>query len=360
MLAPLVLVACTLLGACKNDVEPTRSAVSSSPRAATPTPPVVIDGSSTVLPISESVLAMYAPHLVGDIEIEGHGTSAGFKNFCRKRTDINGASRPISLPEMKLCKQNSVEFIELPVAFDGVAVVASQKNTFIRSLTVAQLKKLWEPAAEGVILRWRDLDPTLPDERIELAGPGLDSGTFDFFTKAVVGEEHSSRSDYKASEDDEELVEFVAERANALGYFGLAYYTKNEKRLRIVPIDDNNDKNGDGAVEPNAETINDGTYQPLARPLFIYVNRNGAERREVRDFVSFYLRAARLVAPDVGYVGLPTRAFELASKRFAERQTGSVFDGKPIIGLTVEELLSAEIVEVPGNQAHAEGTRTNR
>jgi phosphate transport system substrate-binding protein len=297
-----------------------------------------------VLPISEAVLALYASRLVTDIEIASSGTGGGFQKFCQKQTAITGASRPITATEMKFCESNDVEYIELPVAFDGIAVVVHHHNTFMKSMTVQELKKLWETTAEGNLMQWNDLRAGLPDERIFLAGPGLKSGTFDFFTRAVIGAEHASRSDYKASEDDRELVEFVAKTPGALGYFGLAYYTQNRARLRAVAIDDGVPNNGDGAIAPNPETVANATYQPLSRPVFLYVNASDAQRAEVRDFVEFYLRAARLVAPDVGYVALPDSAFKLAQTRLEQNKTGSIFDGEPILGLTIEELMQAETV----------------
>jgi len=313
--------------------------------SATPTPEpaaVLVDGSSTVLPISKSVLALYASRLVTDIRIEGAGTGAGFQKFCAGKTAINGASRPITATEMKLCNDNNVEYIELPIAFDGVAVVVGKANDFIESMTVDELEKLWEAAAEGNILEWSDLRKGLPETPIKLAGPGLESGTFDFFTTAVIGGEHASRSDYKASEDDQVLVDYVATTPGALAYFGLAYYAKNKDRLRAIAIDDGQVENGKAPVLPSPETVADGSYQPLSRPLFFYVSQKDAERAEVRDFVEFYLRAARLVAPDVGYVALPESSFKLAQERFEKRQTGTIFEGAPIIGLTIEELMTAE------------------
>jgi phosphate transport system substrate-binding protein len=330
--------------ACQSARESTPTRQIASAVAPSGPKPVLIDGSSTVLPISESVRALYAPRLVSDVKITSSGTGGGFKKFCRRQTQINGASRPITATEAKLCRTHGVSYIELPVAFDGLAVVVHQDNPFLESMTVEQLKKLWEPAAEGNVMRWKDLDPRLPDASIHLAGPGLDSGTFDFFTSAVVGSEHASRSDYKASENDHELVDFVANTPGALGYFGLAYYAKNRDRLGLVAIDDGNPDNGKGAIDPSPETVVNGTYQPLSRPVFIYVNAVDAERAEVSDFVEFYLRAARLLAPDVGYVALPESVFKLAQQRFKERKTGSIFDGQASVGLTIEELMTAETV----------------
>lgn len=348
------LTSCGLAAAagCQSPPEKTQSTRLESAIPSPQPAPVLVDGSSTVLPISKSVLALYASRLVTDIRIEGTGTGVGFKKFCQGKTAINGASRPITSTEMKLCADHEVEYMELPIAFDGVAVVVGKESDFIESMTVAELKKLWEAPAENTLLHWSALRKGLPDTPLRLAGPGLESGTFDFFTTAVIGGEHASRSDYKASENDQELVDYVAATPGALGYFGLAYYTKNKDRLRAIAIDDGHDENGKGPVAPSPETIADGTYQPLSRPLFFYVSKKEAERTEVRDFVEFYLRAARLVAPDVGYVALPESSFKLAQERFEKRQTGTIFEGAPIVGLTIEDLMTAETLAAREGETH--------
>jgi phosphate transport system substrate-binding protein len=228
---------------------------------------VLVDGSSTVLPISEAILALYASRLVTDITIASSGTSGGFQKFCQAEIAIAGASRPITAAEMKFCQSNGVQCIELPVAFDGIAVVVDKNNEHVKALSVKELQRLWEPKAEGSLVQCSDLRAGLPKQRFQLAGPGLQSGTFDFFARAVVGSEHASRSDYKASEDDRELVDFVASTPGALGYFGLAYYAKNRDRLQAVAIDDGVAENGDGAIEPSPETVANGTYHRLSRPV---------------------------------------------------------------------------------------------
>lgn len=310
-------------------------------------PEVLVDGSSTVGPISRAVLDLYASELVTDVRLETSGTGGGFKKFCRKQTAINGASRPISPTEAKLCEDNGVAFVELPVAFDGIAVVVPRTNDWAQSITVAELKKIWQPSSEGSVETWKDVRSSFPAEPLTLIGPGLESGTFDFFTQAIVGQEGESRSDYVASEIDAEIADKVASAPGGLGYFGLAHATRNAARLRIVPIDDGDDENGKGAVAPSRETVTDGTYQPLSRPVFLYVSVKEAERREVADFVAFYLRSARLVAPDVGYVPLPPRVFELARERFAKRIVGTVFsEGRSLVGVTITDLLEAETVSV--------------
>ncbi len=342
-LAGVVLL--LVLGCAKEAPEKAQEPAVAKP--APPPAPILVDGSSTVGPINRAVLDLYAANLVTDIQLEISGTGGGFKKFCRKQTSINAASRPISSSETKLCDDNGVSFIELPVAFDGVAVAVPRSNTWLKSLTVAELKKMWQPSAEGSVQSWKAVRSSFPDEPLQLFGPGLDSGTFDFFTQAIVGQEGSSRSDYVASEDDNKLVGQLEAHKGGIGYFGLAYYAKNSQALRLVPIDDGVAGNGDGPIEPTRETVADGTYVPLSRPLLLYVSVKEAERKEVADFVAFYLRAARLVAPDVGYVALPRRIFELAQARLAAHKTGSVFSGEhAVVGLTIADLLEAESVAV--------------
>lgn len=310
-------------------------------------PPILVDGSSTVHPISEGVLALYASRLVTDVDLKFSGTGGGFKLFCRGKTDINSASRPISPTEIELCKASGVEFIELPVAFDGVVVVVAKDNDFVQDLGVSELKKLFAPEAQGTVTSWKQVRSSFPDHPIELYGPGLDSGTFDFFTSAILGESGKSRADYKASEDDEELANLIARSPSALGYFGLSHYLKNRDRLRAVAIDDEVADNGKAPVAPSLATVQSGEYQPLARPLFLYVSTKSALRAEVADFVSFYLRSARLVAPDVGSVGLSPDLLDLSVKRFDKRVTGPVFGGlSDVIGLSLADLMQAETVAV--------------
>jgi phosphate transport system substrate-binding protein len=306
-------------------------------------PPILMDGSSTVHPISEGVLALYASRLVTDVDLKFSGTGGGFKLFCRGKTDVNSASRPISPTEIELCKASGVDFIELPVAFDGVVVVVAKENDFVQNLRVSDLKKLFSPEAQGTLTSWEQLRGSFPDKPIELYGPGLDSGTFDFFTSAILGESGKSRADYKASEDDEELANLVAKSPSALGYFGLSHYLKNRDRLRAVAIDDEVAENGKEPVGPSLATVQSGEYQPLARPLFLYVSTKSAQRPEVADFVNFYLRSARLVAPDVGSVGLSPDLLDLSVKRFDRRVTGPVFGGlSDVIGLSLADLMQAE------------------
>lgn len=300
---------------------------------------IQIDGSSTVYLITEAVAEEFQkvnPDIKVVVGISGSG--GGFKKFTRGETDISDASRPIKSSEIEVAKANGIEYIELPVAFDAIAVVVNRENEWINSITVEELKKLWEPEAQGKVTRWSDIRPEWPKEKINLFGPGVDSGTFEYFTEAVVGEAGKSRGDYIASEDDNVLVQGVSQDKYALGYFGLAYYVENQDVLKTVAID-----NGNGPVEPLPENVINNTYQPLARPLFIYVNKKSAEKEEVERFVNFYLENASTLANEVGYVPLPDSAYELAKRRFDERKVGSVFGGKGATpGVSIEEILQRE------------------
>jgi len=306
---------------------------------------ILIDGSSTVYPITEAMAEEFQKaHPKARVTVGISGTGGGFKKFCAGETDISDASRPIKPSEAELCRQNGVEYIELPVAYDGIAVMVNPQNNWVDSLTVEELKKMWEPAAQGKITRWNQIRPEWPDKELHLFGPGVDSGTYDYFTEAIVGEEGASRGDFQASEDDNVLVQGIASDPLALGFFGLAYYEENQDRLKLVPIDDGNPENGDGPILPTQETVRDGTYQPLSRPIFIYVNRKAAERPEVEAFVRFYLdpENAKTLVREVGYIPLPDEVYGLALERFEKRVTGSVFAGGSQVGVTLEELLSAE------------------
>jgi phosphate transport system substrate-binding protein len=291
---------------------------------------IKIDGSSTVFPITEAVAEEFQKANNGIKVMVGiSGTGGGFKRFARGETDISDASRPIKPKEVDLAKENGIEYIELPVAYDGLSVMVNPKNTWVDYLTVNELKKLWQPEAQGVITKWSQIREGFPDKEIRLFGPGTDSGTFDYFTEAICGKSAASRGDYTASEDDNVLVEGIASDLQALGYFGLAYYEQNKDKLKIVPIDDENDANGKGPIEPSSQSVMDSTYQPLARPIFIYVSAKAAKKEEVQKFVEFYLKNAPELVAEVGYIPLPKEAYEAALERFNKRITGSVFGGKP-------------------------------
>jgi phosphate transport system substrate-binding protein len=303
---------------------------------------IAIDGSSTVFPITEAVAEEFQKESSAKVTIGVSGTGGGFKKFCAGEIAIAGASRPIKPSEEQACAASKIEFIELPVAYDGLAVITNPKNTWAKTLTVGELKKLWEPEAQGKITKWSQIRTGFPDKEIHLFGPGVDSGTYDYFTKAVVGEEHHSRGDYTSSEDDNVLVQGVSRDVGGLGFFGLAYYEENKDKLSLVGIDDGNAENGKGPILPSALTVRDGTYQPLARPIFIYVSKAASARSEVKAFVDFYLTKGEQLVKDARYVPLPAKAYELAHKRFNSTKTGSVFAGGSQIGVTVEALLARE------------------
>jgi phosphate transport system substrate-binding protein len=304
---------------------------------------IKIDGSSTVYPISEAVAEEFGKKSKVRVTVGISGTGGGFKKFCNGETDISDASRPIKLSEVELCLDNKIEYIELPVAFDGLAVMVSPKNDWATSMTVAELKKLWAPEAQGKITRWSQIRAGWPDKEIHLYGAGVDSGTYDYFTEAIVGKEHSSRGDFTASEDDNVLVQGIANDPLALGFFGVAYYEHNKERLKLVAIDDENPTNGDGPILPEFDNVKNATYQPLSRPIFIYVNKKALDRPEIAEFIKFYLTAGRPLVKEVGYIPLPDTVYELALKRVQTRTVGSVFGGKGSkVGVTLESLLAAE------------------
>ncbi|MDP2724835.1 MAG: PstS family phosphate ABC transporter substrate-binding protein, partial [Syntrophales bacterium] len=267
------------------------------------------------------------------------GTGGGFKKFCRGETDISDASRPILQKEIEACKAQNIEYIELPVAYDGLAVLVNPKNDWVKSLTVADLKKMWEPAAQGKIMTWKDVRPEWPDSKLKLFGPGSDSGTFDYFTEAINGKSKASRGDFSASEDDNVLVQGIAGDRYAMGYFGLAYYEENKKKLKVVPIVN---PATNKAIIPSLQTVMDGTYDPLSRPLFIYVSKKALDKPEVKEFVDYYLKHAPKLTAQVKYVPLPANAYKLATKRLAKQKTGSMFGGKESVGMKIEELMKLE------------------
>ncbi len=302
---------------------------------------VKIDGSSTVYPITEAVAEEFQKSKKNAIKVTVgiSGTGGGFKKFCRGETDISDASRPILQKEMDICAQAGIKYVELPVAFDALTVVINPKNTWIKELKVEELKAMWEPGAQAKITRWNQVNPAWPDAPLKLFGPGADSGTFDYFTDAINGKEKASRGDYTASEDDNVLVQGVSRDVNAIGYFGMAYYAENKDKLKAAPIVN---KGSTKAVLPSLETVMDGTYQPLARPIFIYVSSKGMERPEVREFVEFYLTHATKLTKEVGYVPLAKAHYDQALKNFKAKKLGTGFGGKAEVGVKVEELLVRE------------------
>jgi phosphate transport system substrate-binding protein len=302
---------------------------------------VKIDGSSTVYPVTEAVAEEFQKAERGKVKVTVgiSGTGGGFKKFCRGETDISNASRPILAAEMKACQQAGIKYIELPVAYDALSVVVNPKNDWVKSFTVEQLKLIWQPEAQGRLTHWNQVDPKWPNHKIGLYGAGADSGTFDYFTEAIVGKAKSSRGDYTASEDDNVLVQGVARDKYALGYFGYAYYVENRDKLKAVPIV--NPKTGQ-PVMPSLETVMNGTYQPLSRPIFIYVNEKSADRPEVKAFVEFYLQNATKLVKEVGYIPLTDKHYQLALKNFQRKKLGTAFGGHAEVGLLIDELLARE------------------
>ena len=301
---------------------------------------VKVDGSSTVFPITEAVAEEFQKAKKQQVKVTVgiSGTGGGFKKFCRGETDISDASRPILKAEMADCAKAGIEYYELPVAFDALTVVINPKNSFIKQLTVAEMKKMWEPAAQGKVTRWNQVNAQWPDQPMKLFGPGADSGTFDYFTEAVVGKAKSSRGDFTASEDDNVLVQGVSRDVNGLGYFGFAYYVENKDKLKAVPIV--NDKGQ--AVAPSMEAVEKGTYAPLSRPIFIYVNAKSLGKPEVREFVEYYMKNGASLTREVKYVPLPEAAYKAALEHVQKGKKGTVFGGAAEVGVTIEELLRRE------------------
>jgi phosphate transport system substrate-binding protein len=302
---------------------------------------ITIDGSSTVYPITEAVAEEFQkvqPQVRVTVGLSG--TGGGFQKLCRGEIEIGGASRPVRPPELQACTTGGVPFLELPVAYDGLAVVVNPKNTWVDHLTVAELRRLWEPAAEGKVMRWSQVRAGWPDREVRLFGPGVDSGTFDYFTDAINGKEKASRGDYTSSEDDNVLVQGVAGDQDALGYFGYAYFEENQGRLKLVPVDDQNDDNGKGPIAPSPEAVRGGTYRPLSRPLFIYVSEAALGRPEVKAFVDFYLESGSRLTREVGYVPLTDRERELVAQRYAAGRTGTLFGTPGASSMPLEQLLS--------------------
>ena len=296
---------------------------------------VKIDGSSTVYPITEGIAEDFQKETKIKVTVGISGTGGGFKKFCRGDIDIQNASRPILEKEMEDCKKAGIEYVELPVAFDALTVVVSPRNNFVTQLTVEELKRMWEPAAQGKITHWNQINPAFPKTQIKLYGAGSDSGTFDYFTEAIVGKAKSSRGDYTASEDDNVLVQGVSTEAGGIAYFGYAYFAENQKRVRAVSI-----VNKDGkAIMPSEKSVMDGTYNPLSRPIMIYVNVKSLEKIEVLRFLQFYMTNVSTIAKEVKYVPLPKQVYENNQNMILMKRTGTIFGGHNEVGITVEEMI---------------------
>jgi phosphate transport system substrate-binding protein len=304
-----------------------------------PTTVVKVDGSSTVFPITEAVAEEFQKETRGSVRVTVgiSGTGGGFKKFCRGESDVQDASRPISSGEMEACRASGVQYYELPIAFDALTIAVSPQSSWVESITIEELKHMWDPSAQGRVVKWNQIRSSWPDQPLKLFGAGSDSGTFDYFTEAVVGKAKASRGDYTASEDDNTLVQGIANDKHALGYIPYAYYEPNKKRLKAVAVD-----GGHGPVLPSRDTVENGAYQPLSRPLFIYVNAKSAGKSEVKRFVDFYLAQAPILVPQVKYVPLPRGAYELAVAHFKNGKLGTAFQGVSTVGLKIEDLLQRE------------------
>ena len=301
---------------------------------------IQVDGSSTVFPVTEAVAEEFQKAKKGKMKVTVgiSGTGGGFKKFCRGETDISDASRPILKQEMEACKASGIEYIELPVAFDALTVIVNPKNDWAASMTVAELKKIWEPEAQGKITNWNQIRANWPNAPLKLFGAGADSGTFDYFTEAIVGKAKASRGDFTASEDDNVLVQGVANDRNALGFFGFAYYAENKSKLKAVAVDSGKG----GAVAPSEKTVLDGTYQPLSRPIYIYISKKAANKPEVKEFVEFYLKSAPDLVKQVKYVPLPEKVYALGASRFKSGKVGTAFAGHADVGVTIDDLMKRE------------------
>lgn len=297
---------------------------------------IKIDGSSTVYPITEAVAEEFQIAQKIKVTVGESGTGGGFKKFCRGETDISNASRPISQKEIDACKDAGIQFIELPVAFDGLTVVVNDKNNWAKSISVDELKKIWGPGSS--VKNWKDINPAYPDKKLSLYGPGTASGTFDYFSEAINGKAKSHRTDYTPSEDDNVLVQGVSGNEGGMAYFGLAYYEENKDKLRALPI---SAKAGAAAVMPSFDSVKNGTYIPLSRPLFIYVNATAAAfKPEVKAFVNFYLDNAPALVKEVKYVPLPAEDYAAVKTHFKAMKPGTGFGGKSEVGIKITDLLS--------------------
>jgi phosphate transport system substrate-binding protein len=302
---------------------------------------VKIDGSSTVYPITEAVAEEFQKAKRGAIKVTVgiSGTGGGFKKFCRGETDISNASRPITRKEMEDCKTAGVTYLEMPIAYDALTVVINPKNTWAKTMTVAELKKMWEPAAQGKVKNWNQINPAFPNAPLKLFGAGADSGTFEYFTEAIVGKSKASRGDFTASEDDNVLVTGVSRDVNGIGYFGYAYYEANRGKLAAVSIVASD---GKPAVAPSEQSVENGTYQPLSRPIFIYVNAKSASKPEIKEFIEYFNKNATQLVKEVKYVPLPGKAYTYNQQTLGKMRLGTKFGGENKVGLTIEQLMQME------------------
>lgn len=302
---------------------------------------IIVDGSSTVYPISEAAAGGFQAQTGGRVRVTvgESGTGGGFRKFCRGETHVQNASRPITASEMASCANTGVQYIEVPIAFDALSVVVNPANP-LKEISIADLRKIWQPQAQGRVTNWKQLGPGYPDLPLTLYGPGTASGTFDYFTEAVVGVAKSSRTDYTPSEDDNILVQGIAGDKGALGYFGMAYYEQNKTRVRALAVNA-----GKGAVYPTSDAVKAGKYVPLARPVFIYINVAALKTKPVADFVNHYISNAPTYVTKTGYVPLPANAYAVYQQRVAKREAGTAFGGKSDIGASIQEVLGRKLVK---------------
>lgn len=305
---------------------------------------ILIDGSSTVYPLSQRIGAEFTAQFGTPVSVHFSGTGGGFQRLCRGEIALADASRPITAEEAQMCHDYGQAYIEIPIAYDAISVVVNRRNAWLTTMTVAELRRLWAKASENSLVKWNQIRPEWPEETIHLYGPGKASGTLDYFVQAILGEQDKSREDYIGSEDDAVLVEGVAHHTGALGYFGLAYYQKNTERLKAVAIDDLDDTNGIGPQWPAEATVRAGRYQPLARPLFLYIATKALKRPEVSQFVDYYLTRVAAVSQEVGYISIPPEALDIAKQRVHHHIVGSAFGAQGVrIGVRIEDLLRLEI-----------------
>lgn len=302
---------------------------------------IKIDGSSTVYPVTKIAADQFEVMKKNTVKIamEISGSGGGFKKMCRGEIDIANASRPIQKKELLECKNAKVQFIEIPIAFDALTVVINPHNTWSKSLTVTELNKIWGPSAQGKITRWNQINPAWPAEEISLYVSDRDSGTFDYFTEAIVGKAKSSRNDFNKSRNDIALAEDIANNKNALGFLGFAYFLENQNKVKAVAVD--NEK-GNGAVLPSVDSVENGAYQPLSRPVFIYVNAKSVEKQEVQEFITYYLKNGILITKEAGLFPLPPRAYNTMLEHFNKKRVGTLFDSVSGVGLTIDDLIRRE------------------
>lgn len=299
---------------------------------------VTVDGSSTVFPITEGIAEEFQIANKGvQVTVGISGTGGGFKKFCRGETDVQNASRPIQESEIKACQEKGIKFLELPVAYDAIAIVVNPANTFLKTITMEELKLVWAPESKGTVTKWNQINKAWPAEEFKLYGAGSDSGTFDYFTEAVNGKAKSSRGDYSASEDDNTLVMGISKEKNAFGYIPLHYYIENKQKLKAVAV------TYKGKTQmPDIESVKSGAYSPLSRPLFIYVSEKSLAKKHVEKFVEFYLKNAITMAEEVNYIALPKLAMDMSFDHFQSKKWGTVFKGHAEVGMKVEDLMKKE------------------